>query len=550
MHSEEGRHPFEPGSVPDAGRDRHDRRRDEATDDARERTFHACHDDYRVGPGELFVVGEQTVDAGDTAVGEDRGHEAERTEGGGAFAGDGKVGGPGRHDHDLLPALVARTPVDDVVLGFGRLVRVDRAARARLEGCGDLVVVRPCQQHGTGPVGEQLAGDRCTLAGALARRVDRLRHALPEAAVMVHLCKAEISEGPARELLICLVGGDRSASEVRDQLAQLLGVHQAYYPASMNQVAGSLRRIAYLGPRGTFSEEALVSQPDLAGLEHVATTTIPDAIALVVAAEVDAAFVPFENSIEGSVNLTLDQLVFDVELLIQREVVLEVHMDLLARPGETMTTINRVLSFPFATAQVRGFLADRLGGVPIEATNSTADGARLLGEDDFDGVQTAAVAPPLTASIYGLEVLAHAIEDHPGNQTRFLLVARDGVPPPTGRDRTTIACFQRRDRPGSLYEILGAFARRAINLTRIESRPTRQGLGDYCFVIEFEGHVDDDSVGTALSDLYSSGVNVKFLGSYPVHGEAPLPLDSDREPALGSASEWLAGLRARGVPVR
>jgi prephenate dehydratase len=315
----------------------------------------------------------------------------------------------------------------------------------------------------------------------------------------------------------------------------------------MNQVPGSLRRIAYLGPRGTFSEEALRSQVDLVDLEHVATTTIPDAIGLVASDVVDAAFVPFENSIEGSVNLTLDQLVFDVDLLIQREVVLEVHMDLLARAGESIASIERVLSFPFATAQVRGFLADRLGGVPIEATNSTADGARLLGDAGFDGAHTAAVAPPLTASIYGLDVLAHAIEDHQGNQTRFLLVTRDGVPESTGRDRTTIACFQRRDRPGSLYEILGAFAARAINLTRIESRPTRQGLGDYCFVIEFEGHVDDDVVGESLSALYTSGVNVKFLGSYPVHGDLPLPPDPDGEPELGSASAWLAGLRTRGV---
>jgi prephenate dehydratase len=315
----------------------------------------------------------------------------------------------------------------------------------------------------------------------------------------------------------------------------------------MNQVSGSLRRIAYLGPRGTFSEEALLSQSDLVDLEHVATTTIPDAIALVAAGEVDAAFVPFENSIEGSVNLTLDHLVFDVELLIQREVVLEVHMDLLARPGDTAGSIARILSFPFATAQVRGYLADHFGGVPIDATNSTAEGARLLGDPAFDGGHTAAVAPPLTAAIYGLEVLAHAIEDHQGNETRFLLVTRDGVPDPTGRDRTTIACFQRRDRPGSLYEILGAFAGRSINLTRIESRPTRQGLGDYCFVIEFEGHVHDEAVGEALTGLYTSGVNVKFLGSYPVHGDMSLPVDHQEEPELGSASEWLATLRARGV---
>jgi prephenate dehydratase len=409
------------------------------------------------------------------------------------------------------------------MLGPDLLVGVDRSTRACRERRFGLWLVRPRQQDRAAAIGEELACDCRALGGALAWRVDRLRHALARAAVVVDLCKAEVGEGPARELPVGLIGGHPPAFEVLYQLVQLFGIHQAYYPASMNKAPGSLRRIAYLGPRGTFSEEALLSQVDLADLDHVATTTIPDAIALVAAGEVDAAFVPFENSIEGSVNLTLDQLVFDVELLIQREVVLEVHMDLLARPGVTLGSIERILSFPFATAQVRGFLADRLAGVPIEATNSTAEGARLLGDGAFDGTYAAAVAPPLTAAIYGLEVLAHAIEDHQGNQTRFLLVTRDGVPDPTGRDRTTIACFQRRDRPGSLYEILGAFATRSINLTRIESRPTRQGLGDYCFVIEFEGHVNDEGVGAALSDLDGSGVNVKFLGSYPVHGEMPVP---------------------------
>jgi prephenate dehydratase len=316
----------------------------------------------------------------------------------------------------------------------------------------------------------------------------------------------------------------------------------------MDRIAGQLRRIAYLGPRGTFSEEALLGETDLAGAELTPTATIPDAIILVSTGEVDAAFVPFENSIEGSVNLTLDQLVFDVKLYIQREVVLEVHMDLLARPGETLDSIERVLSFPFATAQVRGYLSKHLRDATLEATNSTADGARLLGDADFDGLHSAAVAPPLTAKIYGLDVLAHAIEDHQGNQTRFLLVTRDGVPAPTGHDRTTIACFQPSDRPGSLYDILGAFSARALNLTRIESRPTRRGLGDYCFVIEFEGHLQDDKTGECLRELHASGVNVKFLGSYPVHGSAASSRPSQDDQAPINPDDWLEQLRSKGLP--
>lgn len=314
----------------------------------------------------------------------------------------------------------------------------------------------------------------------------------------------------------------------------------------MHRSAGQLGRIAFLGPRGTFTEEALLGETDLAGAELIATSTIPEAIALVANGEVDAALVPFENAIEGSVNLTLDELVFDVDLMIHREVVLEVHMDLLARAGETLDSIRRVYSFPFATAQCRGFLAEHVASAQIEPTNSTAEAARqisLLSGAEATGV--AAVAPPLAAKLYGLDVLAHAIEDHQGNQTRFVLVAPDGIPEPTGHDRTTIACFQRSDRPGSLYEILGRFAARDINLTRIESRPTRQGLGDYCFVIEFEGHVRDELVGDCLRELHMSVERLKFLGSYPVPGLAPSIEREQVEADRKEAEDWLSALRAR-----
>jgi prephenate dehydratase len=406
--------------------------------------------------------------------------------------------------------------------------------------------VRARQKHRPLAIREKLSGDSGALSRGFSGCVDRLWHTLPKASVMVDSSESEIGKGPARELCEGILGIDGPVLQVLDQFGQFSNVHQAHYPASMDRTTEQLGRIAYLGPRGTFSEEALLGEVDLADAELVATATIPDAIALVASGDADAAFVPFENAIEGSVNLTLDQLVFDVDLFIQREVVLEVHMDLLARSGETLDSIQRILSFPFATAQVRGYLAQHLSHASIEPTNSTADGARILSDPSTDASHTAAVAPPLTAKIYGLDVLAHAIEDHKGNQTRFLLVARDGVPAPTGRDRTTIACFQRSDRPGSLYEILRAFSSRGLNLTRIESRPTRRGLGDYCFVIEFEGHLQDPATGECLCELVDGGVSVKFLGSYPVHGGAPAAKEPQEDVLTLNAREWLAALRSKG----
>ncbi len=220
----------------------------------------------------------------------------------------------------------------------------------------------------------------------------------------------------------------------------------------MSTPASASRRIAYLGPQGTFTEEALLSEADLAEEELVAMPTIAEAIGAADQGLVEHAFVPIENSIEGSVSATLDQLVFETELLIQREVVLDVHLDLLALPGVPLSGVKRVISFPHATAQIRRYLAAALPGVEVGSTNSTADAARLVAE--AGDASLAAVAPPLAAKLYGLEVLAHAIEDHAENSTRFVLLAKGRVPEPTGHDRTAIACFQRANRPGSLLEIL------------------------------------------------------------------------------------------------
>jgi len=311
----------------------------------------------------------------------------------------------------------------------------------------------------------------------------------------------------------------------------------------MSRRAGPPRRVAYLGPPGTFTEEALLSDPELAAADTVPAATIADAIAMATAGEVEAALVPIENSIEGVVNVTLDTLVFGADLFIQREVVLDIHLGLLALPGTSLGALARVISFPQATAQCRTFLADKVPQAAVEATNSTAEAARLVAEGRL--ADTAAVAPALAAQLYGLEVLAHPIEDHPDNKTRFVLVAPEAITPPTGHDRTTIVCFQHADRPGSLHEILGQFAARNLNLTKIESRPTKQALGDYCFVIEVDGHLADQVLGDCLVELRALVEDVKVLGSYPVAGARAHAVRAERLEAERRASDWLAALRAR-----
>jgi prephenate dehydratase len=302
-----------------------------------------------------------------------------------------------------------------------------------------------------------------------------------------------------------------------------------------------MSRIAFLGPLGTFTEEALLSQTDLAAAELVPVRSIPEVLSVTEAGEVEMGFVAIENAIEGSVTLTTDTLAFDTDLLIQREVTMRVQLNLMARPGVELGDITRVVSIPMATAQVRGWLTANLPGVEEIASNSTAEAAQLVGDGAHPG--TAAIAPAVAAELYGLEIVAAAIEDHPENETRFVVVARSGVPASTGHDKTTIVCFQQADRPGSLLAILQEFAARAINLTKIESRPTKQGLGDYCFAIDFEGHVADELVADCLRDLRAKVADVKFLGSYPAagaHGEA---VRREAEATWREADAWVQDLR-------
>lgn len=301
--------------------------------------------------------------------------------------------------------------------------------------------------------------------------------------------------------------------------------------------------IGFLGPPGTFTEEALLAEADLAGAELVPLHTIADVLTAVDAGEVAAGFVPIENSIEGTVPVTLDHLVFESELLIQAESVLDIHLHLLAPAGTKVEDVRRVVSFPHASAQCRRFVRDVLGGAEVMASNSTAEAARLVGSERAEG--TAAIAPMLAGKMYGLEAIAERIEDFGENQTRFLLVASRGVPAPTGHDRTSIVCFQQADRPGSLHEILSHFSARSLNLTKIESRPTKQSLGDYCFVIDLEGHIADEVVGDCMRELHLSLAGLKFLGSYPAAGAHGPRLREAVSVRRQEAESWLGSLRGQ-----
>ena len=304
-----------------------------------------------------------------------------------------------------------------------------------------------------------------------------------------------------------------------------------------------MTRIGFLGPPGTFTEEALLTQADLAGEELVPMRSMPEVLAAAQSGAVDMGFVAMENSIEGTVNMTLDALIFDTSLLIRREVLLPVSLSLLAPPGTSLADVTTVVSIPHATAQCRAWLTANLPAADLAAANSTAEAVRLVGETRPPG--TAAVGTALAAKLYGLDVLAADVGDHDDNVTRFVLVAPQGVPAPTGHDKTSIVCFQDADRPGSLHAILGQFSARNINLTKLESRPTKQSLGEYCFVIDLEGHVADEVVADCLRDLHAQLPSVKFLGSYPAAGDDGPALRRDASAAWKAADEWLASLRGQ-----
>ena len=302
-------------------------------------------------------------------------------------------------------------------------------------------------------------------------------------------------------------------------------------------------RYAYLGPEGTFAEQALLTIPAAAHSDLQPHPTVTSALDAVRKGTADAALVPLENSVEGAVATTLDELAAGEPLIVVREVVLPVSLCLLARAGTELADVRRVATHPHAHAQCRRWLARMLPEALAVPALSTAAGAAALAEGGAS--HDATISAPIAAERYHLEVLAADIGDNPQAQTRFVLVGPPASPPiPTGTDRSTLVAYLAEDHPGALLEILTEFAVRGVNLTRIESRPTGERLGRYSFSIDCEGHIDDARVGEALMGLRRVCADVRFLGSYPrADGQAPLVRRGTSDPEFRDASAWLARVR-------
>ena len=305
-------------------------------------------------------------------------------------------------------------------------------------------------------------------------------------------------------------------------------------------------RYAYLGPEGTFTEQALRTLRAAARAELQPCSGVPATLDAVRDGDADAAMVPLENSIEGAVTTTLDELATGEPLVITREVVLPIAFALVGREGTALADVRRVTTHPHAHAQVRRWLRHHLPDAEYTPAASTAAGAQAVVAGEAD----AAVVAPIAATTYRLAVLAADVHDAEGAQTRFVLVSRPGDPPPapTGADRTTLVAFESDDHPGALLELLTEFAVRGVNLTRLESRPTGGGLGRYCFSLDAEGHVSEARVGEALRALRRICADVRFLGSYPrADGVAPTLRRATSDTDFADADAWLARLRAGGV---
>ncbi len=300
------------------------------------------------------------------------------------------------------------------------------------------------------------------------------------------------------------------------------GPERVRYPvSSLNKpLMLAATTIGFLGPEGTFTEVALRSAvpqeaDDGAPRRFVPYSSMQDTIEAVSTGEVDCAIVPIENSIEGSVSATVDLLAHDVDnLQIVREIRIPIRHQLLARPGVTLEDITKVISHPHANAQCRAWLRRNLPGVSVEAANSTADAVETVSRSSEPW---AAIGNELAGEKYGCVIVGADIEDHKDNETRFVFLARqrerqDWFEP----YKTTVVCEIVKDQPGALLLILQEFSYRHLNLTKIESRPSKRRLGDYIFVIDVEGKAADGPVADALRCLDCKLPRLTVLGSYPV----------------------------------
>jgi prephenate dehydratase len=273
-------------------------------------------------------------------------------------------------------------------------------------------------------------------------------------------------------------------------------------------------RVGFLGPSGTFAEEALrasATEP----VEEVPFATVYETVMAVQAGAVDRAVVPIENSLEGSVSATLDTLAGEADRVrIVAEVVRPISHSLVARPGVAIGELTRVVSHPQALAQCRQFLRERLPDAGSEAAASTAEAVRMVAAS---AEPLGALGTRLAAELYGCEVLAEAVEDRSDNLTRFVWLGPEGAPPQGGAaNKTSIVFWGFNDEsPGALVGVLGELADRDINLTKIESRPRRMRLGHYMFFADLDGAADSSAVDEALAALAGRVEALKVLGTYP-----------------------------------
>jgi prephenate dehydratase len=310
-------------------------------------------------------------------------------------------------------------------------------------------------------------------------------------------------------------------------------------------------RYSYLGPRGTFTEAAVRALDGGAEPDALPCASIQAALDAVRGGQAELGVVPIESSVEGAVTATLDELATGAELVICAEVLVPVEFALLARPGTRLEDVRRVGGHPVAQPQCRGWLAAHLPGAGWQPAPSNSDAARLVQEGALD----AALAGVFAAELYGLVPLATGVHDREDAVTRFVAVRLPGeLPGRAGTDKTSVVAFLMDDHPGALMDILGQFAFRGVNLTRIESRPTGDGIGRYFFFIDCEGHVAQARLGEALMGLRRVCSAVRFLGSYPAAPDlqqpgsattpaAPAPADKSDDD-FNDAADWLARIRS------
>jgi prephenate dehydratase len=276
-------------------------------------------------------------------------------------------------------------------------------------------------------------------------------------------------------------------------------------------------RIAFLGPAGTFTDDALQVAAGGADVTAVPQSSVYEAIRAVESGDAERAFVPFENSIEGAVRSTLDTLAFDAgSVTIVGEHDHPISHSLIARKPLELDEITVVLSHPQASAQCARFIRENLKQAETHAAASTGEAVRIVSETDEPW---AALGASGAAGLYGGVVLREGVEDEPDNVTRFVWVAPQGTRPSGDGEWRTSLIFSElgEDHPGALVDALTEFSRRDVNLTRIESRPLRRGLGRYMFFIDLDGPEDDPAVGEAIEALRGKAESVRVLGSYPVN---------------------------------